>query len=97
MHSRAEISEIEQVVRDTLSADFASVRIVDVIVLDRSEEDGETLKIEVVFEGTSRDLDARSVSGAVRHVRPKLAAIGEYAFPLFSFVSKGDAGHLEPA
>jgi hypothetical protein len=90
--------EIARVVLDTLKGDFASVDILDVKILERVEdEDGTLLRIAIVFEGTPKDLDARKMSGAVRHVRPKLAEIGEDAFPLFSFVTRADARHLAPA
>jgi hypothetical protein len=37
-----------------------------------------------------KDLDARKLSGAIRHLRPKLDAIQESALPLLSFISKAD-------
>jgi hypothetical protein len=56
------------------------------------------LRIDVIFEGRPKDIDIKKLSGVVRHVRPRLTDIGEEAFPLFSFISKGDAGAgLEPA
>lgn len=86
--------KIAAVVKDTLSATFDNVKILKVTVIaDMDDED--VLNIEVVFEGTPKDLDARKVTGAVRQVRPKLTEMGEGAFPLLSFISKGDAGRLE--
>jgi hypothetical protein len=98
MGDRPDTANIEKVILDALTADFDGVRILKVKVFDRSEiGDDETLKIQVVFDGDPKDLDARKVAGAVRSVRPALAAIGEPAFPLFSFVTKGDASRFEPA
>lgn len=96
----AQLARIAEVVNEALENDFDNVKILDVRVHDEEDYDGdEFLRIEVVFEGTRKGLDTRKLSGAVRHVRPKLSAIGEEAFPLFSFISKGDAGErsLEPA
>jgi hypothetical protein len=89
---------IAKAIMDILKTDFTDVDIVTVRILDRVDDsDGTTLKIQVVFDGASKNLDARKVSGAVRHVRPKLFDMGEDAFPVFSFISKGDFEHLEPA
>lgn len=93
VNEKPTIADVRKVILDTLSADFDSVKIVDVNVQTRSvDEDGYTLEVQVIFEGKPKDLDASEVSGAVRHVRPKLREIGENAFPLFSFVTKGEAG-----
>ena len=95
-----DMDEIKRVVRDTLSADFDRVRIIDVVVQEDEDTDGdEFLHIEVVFAGTPKDLDARKLSGAVRHLRPKLSEIKEFAFPLLSFISAADVERrrLDPA
>lgn len=86
------VEAIAKTVHETISQDFTSFRIINVHVDRDVDFDGdEILKIEIVFEGTPKDLDARKVSGAVRHVRPKLFALGEMAFPLLSFISQGDS------
>lgn len=99
MRDTATIRRITEVVNDTLSADFDSVKIIKIKVVGDDDFDDDFLRIEVIFEGARKDIDARKLSGAVRHVRPKLTAIGEKAFPLFSFISERDAGagKLEPA
>jgi hypothetical protein len=91
--------EIAKVVRSTLAADFDKIKILNVRVTDEVNSDDEAfLRIEVVFEGTPKDLDYKKFSRAVRFVRPKLEEMGEMAFPLFSFISKRDVGAgLEPA
>lgn len=92
MSGELNIADVRKVVMDTISADFTSVKIVDVQVVSTIEdEDGITLQIQVIFEGKPKDLDAGKVSGAVRHVRPKLRDIGVSAFPLLSFVTKKEA------
>ena len=83
--------EIAGVVRDVLA--FDNIRIINVKVSkDVDSDDSEILRVFVVFEGTPRKADYKKFSGAVRLTRPKLAEIGEKAFPIFSFVSKGDVG-----
>lgn len=88
-----DMTEIARVVRQTLAADFGSVEIIDVLVHDELDIDGDAvLRVEVIFEGMPKEEDARALSSVVRHVRPKLNAIGEKAFPLFSFISRDDWG-----
>lgn len=100
MRDVEQLDKISKMVAETLRADFDNVRIMEVRVvgdIDFNEED--VLRIEVVFQGQRKDVDVKKISGAVRHVRPKLRKMGEQAFPLFSFISQRDAGlgHLEPA
>lgn len=87
------MEKIAQMVTETLHKDYESVKILSVKVNPDVDYDGDAvLKIEVVFEGRPRDIDARMISGAVRRVRPHLEKLGELAFPLMSFVSRRDAG-----
>jgi hypothetical protein len=93
-----DMAKIERVVTETIARDFDNVRIVNVRVYeDVDSGDDEVLRIDVVFEGTPKDIDARKLSGMVRRIRPKLIELGEFAFPLFSFISKADAGSLKLA
>lgn len=90
--------KIAKVVKKTLAADFDKVKILDVMVKKALDSDGqEILHISVIFEGAPKDLDAAAVSGAVRHVRPKLSEIGVDEFPLFSFIASSDVGKLASA
>jgi hypothetical protein len=85
-------TKIAKIVRATLAKDF-KLKVLDVRVSEGEETTDDTmLHIDVIFDGTPKDVDARKLSGAVRHIRPKLNAIGEKAFPVFSFISKGDIG-----
>lgn len=84
---------IAKLVRESLAPDFNKVKIIEVIVHDEVDSDGEAvLRVDVIFEGTPKDVDALKLTGAVRHVRPRLREMNEEAFPLFSFISKGDWG-----
>ena len=88
------LGKIEDIIRKSLTADFGSSTILDVRVSDDRDFDGsDILRVDVLFEGTPSDLDARKVSATVRSVRPKLMKeANERAFPLFSFISKRDVG-----
>ena len=85
--------QIAKVVRQTLANDFVNIKIIDVRIQEEKDSDGDDmLRVEVVFEGQPKDVDASKLAGIVRHVRPKLNEIGENAFPVFSFISQGDWG-----
>jgi hypothetical protein len=91
--SKMEMDKIAKVVKATLAADFGKVKILKVKVEKALDSDGqEILRIYVIFEGESKDLDAGAVSGAVRHIRPKLSKMGFDEFPLFSFIADSDVG-----
>jgi hypothetical protein len=88
--------KIKSVVKGTLNRGFEKVgnmRIVSVYVDEDMDRDGErVLKIYVVFDGVPKARDVNIMSGAVGQIRPKLAKIGETAFPLISYISKAEAG-----
>jgi hypothetical protein len=95
-----DLEKIEEIVRDTLTAEFQKIQFSDVQVREELDSDGDRiLHVYVIFEGAPKHADIRKLSGAVRHVRPKLTEAGETAFPLFSFLSRDDvgAGKFEPA
>lgn len=88
-----DMAQVRTVIGETLSRDFQNVRIIDVRVHADKDADGdEILRVEVIFDGTPKDLDARKVSGVIRHLRPRLSAIQESAFPLLSFISNREVG-----
>jgi hypothetical protein len=83
--------EIERIVKETLSDDFEDIKILDISTTQEFDSEGnELVRIDVVFEGSAKDVNAGKLSGAVRQMRPKLREIGSDAFPLFSFISKRD-------
>jgi len=83
-----EIKEVSSLVMETLKNDFVEVKILDVGVTSDVDFDGDDiLRIEVVFEGSSKAIESGVFSSAVRHIRPKLDDISVRAFPLFSFIS----------
>ena len=85
--------KIAKIVKAVLASDFVDVKIVDVRVRDDFDSDGdEVLRVDVIFDGSPKDLDANSLIGAVRHVRPKLFEAQEKGFPVFSFISNRETG-----
>jgi hypothetical protein len=91
--ARKSNEEIANVVREVLADNFDNIRVLDVkVVKDTDSDNADILRVFVIFEGTPKKEDIKKLSGAVRLTRPKLADIGEKAFPIFSFVSKRDIG-----
>jgi len=90
--------EIGKIVQDVLSQSFDNLEIATVHVREETDDQGdEILRVFVVFNGSQKDKDVSQLSGIVREVRPKLRDSGVTAFPLFSFLSKKDAGTLKLA
>lgn len=86
-----DLSKIKKAVRATLARNFERVRIIDIRIHEDVDSDGdEMLRIDVVFDGSPKDVDARKLSGLVRHLRPRLAELSESALPLLSFISAAD-------
>lgn len=83
--SREVRKAIEAVVRER----FAGTEIDAVEVKADVDEDGERVLLVKVVHG-AKSLDARKASGLLRHMRPKIADLGEDAFPILSFISKAE-------
>ena len=78
--------DLALVIKQELSANSAQIPILNVAVSHSEDFDGdEILIVKVIFDGTPKQ--ASIFSNAVRLVSPKLRAIGEQAFPLFSFIT----------
>ena len=94
----AENQQLERIIRSVLEEIFGDDRIGDVYVASAYDEDGdEILRIAVVFDGTEEQFDARKASSVVRHMRPRLATIGEQAFPIISYVSSDEVSAVRDA
>lgn len=94
----AENQKLERIIRSVLEEIFGNDRIEDVYVASAYDEDGdEILRITVVFDGTEEQFDARKASSVVRHMRPRLATIGEQAFPIISYVSSDEISAVRDA
>ena len=94
----AENPELKTVIQAVLKEIFGDARIEDVYIALTYDEDGdEILRVKVVFDGTEEQFDARKASSVVRHMRPRLATIGEKAFPIISYVSSDEMGMVKDA
>jgi len=83
---------IEGVVREK----FADAGIEIVRIEEGRDHEGDAIfNITVVFNNAG-PLDSHKTSGIARHVRHKLLAAQENAFPIFTFMSKSDAARLKP-
>ena len=94
----ADNQQLKGIVRSVLEEIFGNDRIGDVYIASAYDEDGdEILRVTVVFDGTEEQFDARKASTVVRHMRPRLATIGEQAFPIISYVSSDEVSGVEDA
>jgi hypothetical protein len=81
-------SIIEAVVRDR----FADVQIESVSINPETDYDGDLVfRVTVVFDSEAGRLDAHKTAGITRHIRHRLLAEKEDAFPILTFMSKRDA------
>jgi hypothetical protein len=88
---KIDAKKIETRITATLRKYFENIKIIATHVTPDFDRDGEEiLRIQVVFEGTLKEADARLVPGVARHIRPVLEENDADLFPLLSFVSKLD-------
>ena len=84
-----DLASVKRAVKETLTRQFSHVRVSDVRVREDSDG-GEVLRIEVIFDGTSRDLDAKKLAGFIGHLQPRLEQMHETALPLVYFISSAE-------
>ena len=90
-----ESNALESAIMEVLSKDFGRTRILKVIVTEDEDFEGdEILKVQVIFEGEPKDLEAGALSSSIRHIRTRLSSMNEFKFPLTSFIAEKDAGFL---
>ncbi|MDO8297102.1 MAG: hypothetical protein Q7T19_11775 [Caulobacter sp.] len=83
--------EIVELIERTVREQFAGVKIESVGVSEDTDYDGEMVyRVRVVFDQKG-PLDSHKTSAIARHLRHKLVARQENAFPIVAFVSKSDA------
>jgi len=84
-----DLASVKRAVKETLTRQFS--RVSDVQVREDTDSDGgEVLRIEVIFDGTSRDLDAKKLAGFIGHLQPRLEQMHETALPLVYFISSAE-------
>lgn len=85
------MKKIEDGIHEVLRCYFENLKINAVHVREDRDQDGDPiLWVDVVFEGTLKESDARRIPGAARRIRPVLEENDADLFPLLSFVSKVD-------
>lgn len=90
--------KLQRTIKAVLKDVFGASKIGDIHVVRSFDEDGDhILRVYVVFKGTEDQFDATRASGVVRHMRPRLAAVGEQAFPIISYVSSDEMGGVMDA
>ncbi len=82
---------IEQLLRERLQGiSFSAIYV----TLEEDEYGDEYLLVDVVVDDKKEWPEARKTASLVRHMRPKLEAVGTEAFPILSFYA---ASELEKA
>ncbi len=94
----ADREKLRKVIESVLRERFDNVEIETVSIESDFDEDGDAiLRVKVIFDGEKKQLDARIASGVLRHMRPKMAEIGEEAFPVISYIAKSEIEDKKPA
>jgi hypothetical protein len=84
-----DIGQIKDAVQQTMTDQFGAVKVQDIQVNEETDHFGEhVLRIDVIFDGKS--LNPKGIAGFVRHLRPRLTHLREFAFPLLTFISSAD-------
>ena len=84
-------AQVEDVVRSVLSDRLRNVGIVSIDVRPGVDPDGDrVLFITVVFDDRAEHLDSRETSSLARRLLPKMQAVGEEGFPIFSFIAESE-------
>jgi hypothetical protein len=88
-----DLTSVKRAVKETLTRQFSHVRVSDVGVCQTTDPDGgEVLRIDVIFDGTSKNLDAKKLAGFVGHLQARLEQMHETALPLVYFISRAELG-----
>jgi hypothetical protein len=85
---------LTKVIKDAVAAEFDKGRILDVRIGEETYfDDDDILRVEILFEGTERDIDVRNIANLTEKIRKKLLErVNETAFPVISFISRSDFG-----
>ena len=87
-------SLIETIVQEKLAADkVVAVQIERGIDFD----DEPVFLVRVIIDNGNKRIDPQKTTSLTRNIRSRLAELGETAFPVFSFISKQEAGKLTTA
>ena len=91
MKAEHKLKEIEGIIWSVLRSRLDGVKIVSISIRPDVDQYGDDIFwIDIIFDTTGKRLDPRVTSTLVRRLRPRLASIGEHAFPIVSFISESD-------
>ncbi len=78
---------VDQLIRERLD----TIKILSINAVRAEDFDGDdTIRVTVVVDSPASAFDIGRVSTLVQHLRPRLEAIEEEAFPVISFMSKAE-------
>lgn len=84
--------EVSAVIRRVVVDQLAPAQVVDLFVTKAEDSDGDPIfNIVVVFKAEDDRLDPERVLGLTRHLREPLHELGEYRFPIWSFMTSEEA------
>jgi hypothetical protein len=90
--------DIREIIERVVREQFAGIAILSVKVTDDTDYDGDPVfRVTVVVDDAATPLDSGKTSGIVRHIREKLLAQHEEAFPILAFVTQSDAARIGTA
>jgi hypothetical protein len=89
-----DLEKIRDIVRKFVASELAPVEILDVNIEESVDRSGEEyLRVGILYDGISKDLDTRKTVSMIRLLRPVLLEkAGETAFPVISYISSSDLG-----
>lgn len=90
---KLDLDLLKKMVKKTLSERFDQVSVFKIDMQEEIDSSGDKiLRVNVVFEGAAKDLDAEKLVGTVRFLRNELdeKIHDESTLPLLSFISKAD-------
>lgn len=96
--SESSLADLQDMIRGLLQPRLGAATIQEVVVGRDTDADGDDiLRIRVVIELTDDHLQPDQTRGLVRSIRPRLADLGEEAFPILSFMTSAEARELGAA
>jgi hypothetical protein len=89
-----DLEKIRDIVREFVAGELAPVEVLDVQIEESVDRSGEEyLRVGVLYDGVSKDLDTRKTVSMIRLLRPILfEKAGETGFPVISYISSSDLG-----
>ena len=90
-------ANIKAIIESVVDDQFPGGEVESIRIRPDTDFEGEPiLAIDLIISDTGEALDSKRAISLARHLRSKLAEVGETRFPLLSFISKADAGKLRP-